>query len=264
MCLSTVYVTSNGEMEKVMQDVAKMEAKDDGFVFENLFGEENAEARGEALYQMQEFAEWDDIQISEYEKEVLGFYFKAHPMIKYKEMAEQHGAVPISEIVDIPAESAVTIFSIVTSLKKILTKDKKEMAFITCDDLSGTVETVVFPSIFEKYAGHLDGKRVIVITGRLSGEKILADRILYPEEFVKESVSQMHVVLKNPFDEDKLLKLRDIFIHNRGRCNVYIHTPELDRNQKAVRASTFLLVEPGEELISQIKKENLVERVWVS
>ncbi len=39
MCLSTVYLTSNGQVEKVMQDVAKMEAKDDGFIFENLFGE---------------------------------------------------------------------------------------------------------------------------------------------------------------------------------------------------------------------------------
>ncbi len=39
MCLSAVYLTSNGDVEKVMQDVARMEAKDDGFILENLFGE---------------------------------------------------------------------------------------------------------------------------------------------------------------------------------------------------------------------------------
>jgi len=46
MCLSTVYLTSNGQVEKIMQDVAKMESKDDGFILENLFGE-NKFVRGQ-------------------------------------------------------------------------------------------------------------------------------------------------------------------------------------------------------------------------
>ena len=39
MCLSKVYIHSNGEPKEVMQEVAYMEAKDDGFLFFNLFGE---------------------------------------------------------------------------------------------------------------------------------------------------------------------------------------------------------------------------------
>ena len=40
MCLSTVYIDSKGKLKKVMQDVARMEAKDDGFLLADLFGEE--------------------------------------------------------------------------------------------------------------------------------------------------------------------------------------------------------------------------------
>lgn len=40
MCLSTVYIDAEGQLKKIMADVAGMEAKDDGFVFVNLFGEE--------------------------------------------------------------------------------------------------------------------------------------------------------------------------------------------------------------------------------
>ena len=40
MCLSTVYIDSNGQLKKVMQDVARMEARDDGFLLVDLFGEE--------------------------------------------------------------------------------------------------------------------------------------------------------------------------------------------------------------------------------
>lgn len=39
MCLSKVYINSNGESKEVMREVAYMEAKDDGFLFFNLFGE---------------------------------------------------------------------------------------------------------------------------------------------------------------------------------------------------------------------------------
>jgi len=138
------------------------------------------------------------------------------------------------------------------------------MAFLTIQDLTGTMEVVVFPSVYEKYEPYLREKTVIAITGRLNGEKILADRISYPEEFVKEAVSQMHILIADPLDEEKLLKLRDIFIQNKGRCNLYIHTSELEQRRKAVRASTFLLVEPKEELLTRLKEENLVERVWVS
>jgi len=40
MCLSTVCIDSNGRLKEVMKDVACMEAKNDGFMLTNLFGEE--------------------------------------------------------------------------------------------------------------------------------------------------------------------------------------------------------------------------------
>lgn len=40
MCLSTVYMDSNGQMTMVLPDVARMEASEDGYLFVNLFGEE--------------------------------------------------------------------------------------------------------------------------------------------------------------------------------------------------------------------------------
>jgi len=40
MCLSTVFTEADGRMTKVMQDVARMEAREDGYLFVTLFGEE--------------------------------------------------------------------------------------------------------------------------------------------------------------------------------------------------------------------------------
>ena len=40
MCLSTIYIDSNGKLEEVMKDVAGIEARDNGFILTDLFGEE--------------------------------------------------------------------------------------------------------------------------------------------------------------------------------------------------------------------------------
>jgi DNA polymerase-3 subunit alpha len=97
----------------------------------------------------------------------------------------------------------------------------------------------------------------------MNGEKILADSIHFPEELERESVSGLHVLLGEPIDEDKLIRLRDLCIRNRGRCNVFLHTNSLNENSRAVKASDFLLVEPDAGLLQQLKEEKLVEKAWV-
>jgi len=230
----------------------------------SLFEELGDEEANQNFYQMSEFDEWNDNEISEYEKEVLGFYFKAHPILKYKAMIERFGAVNIGELKEITPESRVSIFGIASSAKVITTRDNKEMAFVNLEDMTGSMEVVVFPSIYEKYSAYLKGKNIIVISGKVNGEKLLADRILYPEEVAQESISGLHILLRHPVSEDKLLRLRDLFIQHKGRCSIYIHTSELNHRNKAIKASELLLVEPENDLLKQLKEENLVEKVWIS
>jgi DNA polymerase-3 subunit alpha len=228
-------------------------------LFEEMDGE------GETpYYQMRQFDEWSETELSEFEKEVLGFYFKAHPLLKYDGVIKRLGAVTIGELKEIPSDSRVSLLGILSSVKVITTRDNKEMAFAGLEDLSGTLEIVVFPSVYEKFSGYLGERRVIVVTGRINGDKVMADRLLYPEEAEKEAHSGMHVLLPRSVDEEKLMRLRDLFIQNRGRCTIFIHTPELDSVHRAIRASTFLLVDPNESLLEQLRDENLVEKAWVT
>ena len=229
-----------------------------------LFDEMDADTAGAGFFRMQQFDEWDETELSDYEKEALGFYFKSHPLLKYGDMVRRIGALSILELKDIPSETKVSIFGVISSIKPITTRANKEMAFVTLEDLTGTLEVVVFPSVYEQYSTYLDGKQVIVAIGRLNGDKVIADRLLYPEEALKESHTGIHILLNNPVDEDALIRLRDLFIQNKGSCNIYIHTSELESSRKAIRASTFLLVDPSEELFTQIQKENLVEKAWVT
>jgi DNA polymerase-3 subunit alpha len=230
----------------------------------SLFGESEEGLGEQEFFALQRLSEWDDAEKSEYEKEAMGFYFRSHPTAGFQDLAAQHGAMMIGELKRLPSESAVTVFGMIESLKKIVTKDGKEMAFLTIGDLTGSVEAVVFPSVYEKHSRHLQGKGVVVLSGRVSGEKVFADRIMSSEEFVKNSVSQIHVLLARSYTEDSLIRLRDIFLRNTGKCHVFIHVPELETQKKVVKVSGFLLVDPSEELIDRVRREGLAERVWVS
>jgi DNA polymerase-3 subunit alpha len=216
------------------------------------------------FYQMNQVNEWSEAEISEYEREAIGFYFNSHPVLKYKKLADRWGALNISDLKDLPSDSQVMIFGIVTSIKRIVTKDNKEMAFITVEDTTGNIESVVFPSVYGQYGVYLNDKNILVVSGKTNGEKLLVDKLSYPEEMEKERISQLHVLIRKRIDEEELMRLRDLFIQHKGKCNVFIHIPELEKNNKAVKASTFLLVDPKEELIATLRQESLIERLWLN
>jgi len=230
----------------------------------SLFEEAGMDNITEDICRIEVFDEWLDVEISENEKEVLGFYFRAHPVEKYSDILERCGAQRVCFLKTLPEDSNVSVFGIIVTLKKIITRGNKEMAFLTLGDPTGTLECVIFPTVFETYKDFMDSKDVIVISGRVNGGKILADKIVNPDDFKKETSSQMHLLLNSSMDFEQLVKLRDIFLKNKGKCNVFIHVPELERYKKSIKASAFLLVDPREDLIAALKKEEVVEKVWVS
>ena len=212
--------------------------------------------------EFKEVEEWSSAQISLYEREALGFYFKSHPILKYESLFE-YGIMKVSDLIQHKVSTNTSIMGVISQKKKITTRDNKEMAFVTIEDLTGTVEVVVFPSIFENYRDYIESSEVIIVSGRFEGEKMFADRLSSPEDFKRNGVSQLHLLIKDKAKEEELIRLRDLLIKHKGKCNVFIHIPELEKVKRTIKASTFLLVEPEESLINELKNENLVQKVWV-
>jgi len=212
--------------------------------------------------EIKEEEEWNSAELSIYERDALGFYFKSHPILKYESLFE-NGIMRISDCLQYGKTMAVSIMGVVSQKKKITTKDNKEMAFITVEDLTGSIEVIIFPSTFERFRNYIESSEVIIVTGKFEGEKIFADRLSNPEDFKKNDVTQLHLLIKDKAKEEELVKIRDLLIKHKGKCNVFIHIPELEKRSRSIKASTFLLVEPEESLISKLKNENLVEKVWV-
>src|SRR5262245_39831660 len=88
-------------------------------------------------------SEWDSDQRLEFEKEVLGFYISGHPLARYATMVESLGITSTSEIAAKSAGARVLLFGQVAAMKETSTKGGNRMAFVTLEDMAGTVEVTV-------------------------------------------------------------------------------------------------------------------------
>ncbi|MBP5726936.1 MAG: DNA polymerase III subunit alpha, partial [Clostridia bacterium] len=129
------------------------------------------------------------------EKDAAGVYMTGHPLDDYREKLKKltYTAAEITE----PEEEAeapdldgtfVDLGGILTEVKEKATKKGDYMAFVTLEDMTGQIECLVFPRVFEKYRMLLNADEAVVISGKISvredeAPKLLAERVTRLEEW---------------------------------------------------------------------------------
>jgi DNA polymerase-3 subunit alpha len=134
--------------------------------------------------------EYDKAEILAFEKEVLGFYVSGHPLEEYQSFWEKHISARTSDfLIDeetkttiVKDNSRVVIGGIITDKKIKYTKDNRIMAFMTLEDLVGSVEVIVFPQAYEKFSSKLTEDNKVFIEGRVALEdeqdgKLICEKI---------------------------------------------------------------------------------------
>ncbi len=123
-----------------------------------------------------------------WEKELLGLYVSSHPLYGFKKLFENK-TTPISRIDASFVNKKIIVGGLVSSVKKIITKNGKPMLFMKLEDLTGKTEVVIFPNLLERNPVALQENKIIFVAGRVddrNGEiKIVADdaqEILVPRE----------------------------------------------------------------------------------
>jgi DNA polymerase III subunit alpha len=125
--------------------------------------------------------EWDDDQRLAYEKEVLGFYVSGHPLARFEGVAESLGVTSSAELANRSHGARVTLFGHVAAIKETATKSGNRMAFLTLEDMAGTVDVTVFPEPYKAAAPLLRSREPVVVRGRVDdsdkGRVVLAEDV---------------------------------------------------------------------------------------
>ncbi len=134
------------------------------------------------------------------EKEAAGVYMSGHPLDDYREVLSglPYTAAAITEGDENPGAETVTdgqevtLGGILTEVKGKATKKGDYMAFVTLEDMTGQIECLVFPRVFERFQAILQEDAAVVMSGKISiredePPKLLADRIVRLEEWTRSS-----------------------------------------------------------------------------
>ena len=138
-----------------------------------------------------EVDEFDLFQILQQEKESTGVYLTGHPLSRYQNFIKRRKLPEISSFSDEEEHhldnQGVTLVALVAAKKLKITKQNETMAFITLEDMTGSMEMLVFPKVLALYSSLLRGGEAVVVTGRLSTRedeepKIICEKVTRPEE----------------------------------------------------------------------------------
>lgn len=137
----------------------------------DLGGEERTDT-----YQMPKAEEFPQAELLAMEKEVTGMYLSGHPMAPYAEVYRRDLVARTDEIAQSAAgesdkysdEQYVDVLAIVSDVKRKVTKSGANMAFVTLEDIYGSIEALVFPKALERSADLLTPGSAVKAHGRIS------------------------------------------------------------------------------------------------
>lgn len=133
--------------------------------------------------------EYDKEVLLNFEKEVLGVYISGHPLEEYMERIRKNtNAVTTDFVLDEESGSAkvadgqiVTVGGMIVDKTIKYTKNNQAMAFITLEDLVGTVEIIIFPRDYERYSRSLEMDAKVFVKGRATVEEERGGKIICEE-----------------------------------------------------------------------------------
>jgi DNA polymerase-3 subunit alpha len=111
---------------------------------------------------------WPQAEMLAYEKELLGFYVTGHPLDEYRSVLESGKYRPILSLIEMDDKATVQVAGALTVVERKFTKkESKPFAIVTLEDLTGSLEVMIWNETYNKCSMHLEQGRVVAVTGRL-------------------------------------------------------------------------------------------------
>ena len=206
----------------------------------SLFDFFSEEEKKEYEVQYPDVGEYDQAQKLAFEKEVMGIYVSGHPLEDYMDsMKKQITAKTTDFEPDEDTGHAVVkdgyhyiVGGLLSGITVKLTKTNQNMAFLTLEDLYGTVEIILFPRDYQKYRDFLVEDTALYVKGRASvseeSGKLVAEEIIPMDQVPKEVWIQVENV--SVFQE-KQQALYDIIRQYPGEQGLVVYS----RAEKAIK-----------------------------
>ena len=220
----------------------------------SLFDIVDDEQKKEFEVTLPDVGEYQKETMLAFEKEVLGVYISGHPLEEYEEkwrksisattldfqLDEETGRTKVRD------GSREIIGGMITSKTIKYTKKNQTMAFITVEDLLGTVEVVIFPQSYEKSQQYLQEDSKVFVRGRVSEEDDNASKLIC-EEVIPFEMTKKELWIQYADKQSYLQDEQNLFrmlAESEGEDQVVIFC-KAERAVKRLPKNVNIQVEPG-------------------
>ena len=237
----------------------------------DLVGEED---KKDYEIRMPDVEEYDKDMILGFEKDVLGIYLSGHPLEKYRNIMEK---MISARTIDFQPDDETGIPKVYDGQKVIIggmitektikyTRNNKVMAFLTVEDLMGTVEIVVFPRDYEKWQTLINEDARVFIQGRVNAEddkpsKLILEKVRAFDDIPRE------IWIQFKDREDYAQKEQELLNYLRGSVGTSAVVIYLKDVKAIKRLPAGYHVQISDFLLEELKKKygdsnvKVVERV---
>lgn len=222
----------------------------------SMFGALAERARDDWL---PETPEWEESLKLAKEKESLGVYLTGHPLDSYRHILKSWVKVTTAELSGVPDGEDVALGVVVTAAKEKVSKRGGRLAILTVEDLTGSVEVLVFGELLDKVAPWLSQPSLPLW---LRGEVVQEDK---GPKVVAQEVSPLGTALPRwparldlrlqaaALTTEQLLALKEILLRHQGPVPACLHF--LDPRENGVLAlPESLALTPSENLVAEVNR----------
>lgn len=209
------------------------------------------------------------------EKEMLGLYVSGHPLSEFQSILDknvnllskdmllggndENGEIEL-ELKKLTDSMRVTVGGIIVSRKTKTTKNNNLMAFIGLEDLYGTMELIVFPTVYERYSQILQQESIVIVNGRLSLREDEQPKIICEEVLPIKSLEEkgLYMYLNREMTREESTSLIALLKYFSGTTPTYIRKVN-DSGYKKLDRQYWIDVNNDilEELEFRLGKDNI-------
>ena len=205
--------------------------------------------------------EWPESQLLAYEKEMLGFYITKHPLARFERLLKNYSSSEIAALGTLRDGEELRLGGIISKARITVTrKTKEKMAIVSLEDLTGTVQVLIFPRTFQKFSNLIKVDSMVYVTGKLNlreeEPKLFAEEVIALEDVKAKFTKAILIKLSTPGLNKPLLEsLKSILTRHRGNIPVLLNFQEPTGKRVSISAGRNYAVAPDDILFEEI--ENL-------
>lgn len=204
-----------------------------------------------------EVPDWEESEKLAKEKQALGVYLSGHPLDSYRHILKSWVKVTTADLPETPDGESIALGVVVTAAKEKVSKRGGRLAILTVEDLTGSVEVLVFGEILDKVAPWLSQPSLPLwlkgdVVQEERGTKVVAREVAPLGTSLPRWPARLDLKLRaDTVTTQQLLALREILSRHPGTVPAYLHFLHPQENGLLALPESLALT-PSEELVAEI------------